>query len=262
MPGQPFRFREHRPADAVAPWVARYWEFHVHPGAPAVHHVPPDGCTSLLVSLIPGRPPSVVVSGPWIEPLALPIEVGARYVGIRFLPGAASAWFGVQAAAFVNQITPASTFLGAEAEALGALVVRHVETPALADALSEFLEALPAAPAAPDPVVQRAVACIVAEHGARPVAETAVRCGTSTRTLSRRFGRATGLTPKQFARIQRLRAAAFAMTRDTGTLSRIAAALGYADQAHLTHDAVTLLGLTPAMLRQMTAATQLDGVDP
>lgn len=79
--------------------------------------------------------------------------------------------------------------------------------------------------------------------------------GTSERTLLRHFRRATALTPKLYSRIQRLRFAAMEMVEQRPSLSRIASAGGYADQPHLTHDFVNLLGLTPGEMARVIDAT-------
>jgi AraC-like DNA-binding protein len=73
----------------------------------------------------------------------------------------------------------------------------------------------------------------------------------SERQLRRRFKAAVGLSPKALERV--LRFQRFLALVHTGGWSRLglartAAALGYADQAHLTRECVRLSGLPPAEL--------------
>lgn len=79
------------------------------------------------------------------------------------------------------------------------------------------------------------------------VAQIAAALGLSVRQLQRRFRDQTGLTPKHFARIGRLRRV-LAFLRDDArfeTLTDLAHDLGYSDQAHMNHDFKALTGLAP-----------------
>ena len=87
------------------------------------------------------------------------------------------------------------------------------------------------------------------------IADLAVALRISHRTLLRRFRAATALSPKQFARIRRLLAAAWRVVDGETTWSRIAAATGYADQPHLHHEVAALTGLRPDELGERIRST-------
>lgn len=108
-----FRFAESAPDHRLAPWLGRYWEFSVHDGAPPIHYVPPDGCTSLLVATGVGRTPVLVVTGPWLEPLPVPVRPGDQFWGVRLRPGAAGEFLGVDVATLRNNAMPVGQRLGA-----------------------------------------------------------------------------------------------------------------------------------------------------
>lgn len=75
--------------------------------------------------------------------------------------------------------------------------------------------------------------------------------GISDRQLRRRFHRFVGYGPKTLDRILRFRrlvSQSPAIRSGDGDLARLAAELGYADQAHMTRDCVALSGLTPGRL--------------
>jgi AraC-like DNA-binding protein len=83
------------------------------------------------------------------------------------------------------------------------------------------------------------------------VAALAVALGISDRQLRRRFHEAVGYGPKtldRVLRLQRLVARAPAVISGDEDLARVAADLGYADQAHLTRDCRRLTGMTPTAL--------------
>ena len=66
-----------------------------------------------------------------------------------------------------------------------------------------------------------------------------------------------GLSPKWLLQRRRLHDAVEALKAGRGTLAEVAADLGYADQAHFTHDFRTVTGMTPGeYLRDQPAQCQ------
>jgi AraC-like DNA-binding protein len=72
--------------------------------------------------------------------------------------------------------------------------------------------------------------------------------GWSPRRLIDRFRDHVGLPPKAAARVIRLDRAVFALRSGTPRIAEVAAACGYADQAHLGRELRTLGGITPREL--------------
>jgi AraC-like DNA-binding protein len=100
-------------------------------------------------------------------------------------------------------------------------------------ALEAFLLGLRAGRAhAPDPVAAAAADAIRRAHGLVRVADLARAAGLGRGRLEERFRRAVGAPPKRIAALVRLRRA-LALHRAGATLTRAAAAAGYADQSHL-----------------------------
>jgi AraC-like DNA-binding protein len=235
--------------------VLRYWEFRVQEGAPAEHRVPPDGCTSLLVASGPRRFPMLIASGPWLEPLTIPVWPADRFVGVRLQPGAAAPFLGVDPVTRSNTAAPQPTLFG---QPTGSLAAALAGAPTLAAAASvmdaAFLEVVPRLDP-PDPLVGRVVAALVQSRGAGRIAAIAAELAVSPRTLLRRFRAATGITPKQYARVVRFRLAAMELLDDPVRLSQVAAVGGYADQPHLTREWARLLGVTPGQLVELVRLT-------
>src|SRR5260370_40393552 len=82
--------------------------------------------------------------------------------------------------------------------------------------------------------------------GGVPVTEVSRDLGLLPRTLRRRFTAQVGLTPKRFARVQRMRR----LVRDLDGQAQadwaaVAAEHGYADQPHLADEFRELGGVTP-----------------
>jgi transcriptional regulator GlxA family with amidase domain len=97
-----------------------------------------------------------------------------------------------------------------------------------------------------DEKVAEAVKLIEATGGEMKIAELAAELELSTRQLQRRFKVNSGLTPKQFARARRIRAAAVHLVENSGSnWADRAAETGFADQAHLAHEFVSVTKRSP-----------------
>jgi AraC-like DNA-binding protein len=171
------------------------------------------------------------------------------FVGVRFRPGAAAAVLGLGGTELADARVGISVLWGrAEMERLE-LLLAAAESPRQA---ADVLEGAVAARVreAPDAAVEAVVAALGAGRAPVRVAALATWLGFSERQLRRRCIAALGYGPKTLDRIfrfQRFRALA-ARRRDLG-LAELAAAVGYADQPHLTRECVRLAAKTPAVLR-------------
>ncbi len=104
----------------------------------------------------------------------------------------------------------------------------------------------------PAPEVAEAWRLTVSGGGRLRVAEVARRVGWSPRHLTDRFRAETGLAPKEAARVVRFDRARRALAaRPRPDLAGLAAAAGYADQAHLAREWRAFTGLSP--LRWLSA---------
>lgn len=246
-------YTERAPPPDLAPFVDRFWWQTTRRAVPGrIHRVLPDGCVDILVHVDRGVAELV---GPMTGALAFPVGP-AQIVAVRFRPGTAAALARCALAALTDE--------HAELEALGlrgALVDRIADAarrdrrvgaaagpPAPITVLIAWLRGQ-LADRAPDPVTAHAVALLA--RGAR-VDATCAAVGVTRQHLARVFQREVGLTPKALARIARMQRATSAL--GTVPLARLAAELGYFDQAHLGNELHALAGATP---RELTAARPL-----
>ena len=249
-------YAEFLPGDALAPHVAAYWRFEVRPDAGGIlHTVPLTGGCILSVAVARG---GVILAGPRVTPLQVPIRSGDRFVGALFWPGGATPLFRRPASEVRDRVLMVSDLVGpAWSERLTAALSRVVGSSAtdldiasaLDSALSELLEGSPAL----DDKVMTMVLRIIQSDGGLPIAALAEGVGLSPRQLRRRFVEATGLTPKELVRIRRLRKAAVDATRARSIdWSDLAARRGFADQAHMTGEFKRLTGHTPVSFLRHT----------
>lgn len=104
-----------------------------------------------------------------------------------------------------------------------------------------------------DKVALVVAAAVERRSGNVRVSEIGARSGYCQRSLLQRFDDWVGLTPKQHARLARLRSVIARLAPDTDW-ALLAVAHGYCDQAHMIHEFQDLLGCSPtAFLAQRNA---------
>ena len=233
----------------------------------------PDGCLDLVVG-----DGGVFIAGPDTSAWSSVTRPNAELRGVRFTPGRASAVLGVAADELRDRRVSLDELWGHAGEVLAEQLLSGELTPAQAVASRLSAEVPP-----PDPAVAALIARL--DAGAARVAEAAAmltqpaqvaeaaamlalpgparvtRAGgpdvaaarvedpagsvtVSERRLRRRFVQAVGYGPATYLRVTRFQRAVALASRAPG-LAALAAAAGYADQAHLSRDCRALTGLTP-----------------
>ena len=94
-------------------------------------------------------------------------------------------------------------------------------------------------------LVNAIVEYVEGDPDVRRVRQVCAKFDIAERTLQRLLARRLGLHPKWLIQRRRLQEAAARLRTGPGDLARVAAELGYADQAHFTRDFRTVTGLTP-----------------
>lgn len=95
-----------------------------------------------------------------------------------------------------------------------------------------------------DSAMTAAVRMIKQTQGELRIAELARQCGLSQSALDRRFRRAVGVAPRRFASLVRLQTV-MRLQEAGATLTTIAHAAGYYDQAHFIKDFKRITGAAP-----------------
>jgi AraC-like DNA-binding protein len=242
-------YREIAPPKEISHLVLSFWEFAVKSEnrQPIIHEVFPDGCISILYY----RHQNLDVNTLFINALTLEIfktEVyaGDIFWGMRLSPAACAS---------VLRLNPAEVHPEAinDSEKFRHLTEGVLEKLAVCRDFEESIEiyeaqikTLELAPEDIDEKVAEAVRIIDANSGELKISEIARTVGLSIRQLERRFKKSAGLTPKQFARARRIRAAAVSVVEESEmNWAHRAVAMGFADQAHLIHEFSTLTGRSP-----------------
>jgi AraC-like DNA-binding protein len=202
----------------------------------------PDGCVDLI-----WRDGELLLAG--LDRTARPsgVTAGQRILGLRLRPGVAGAVLGMPANEVLDVHVRLEELLGREASELAE---RLGEGEGDEEAFGVLERAIGSqTKEAPDALVLAATRRL-GFPGSR-VDQLAESLGISDRQLRRRFHRAVGYGPKTLDRVLRFRrlvAQAGAVAAGESDLARVAADLGYADQAHMTRDCLRLSGMTPRSL--------------
>jgi transcriptional regulator GlxA family with amidase domain len=139
--------------------------------------------------------------------------------------------------------------MGDRACALDDQLRRAPSLPAAASLLAGAVQAWLPAAAAPDRLVEAAVATLRRSDAPHPVASLAGQLGVSERQLHRRFVAAVGYGPKLLHRILRFRRFLRLAAGATGDgVAALAQDAGYADHAHLVRDCQELASVPPTRL--------------
>jgi AraC-like DNA-binding protein len=243
----PQTFRERLPASPLRGLVSCVWVQQVGQSSPPyLHRTIPNGSTELVCPL--GSTISIV--GPQTGPTEESVTPGTVTIGLRLRPGVAQALLGLPASELVDLQVEASEIWGRSARTLDDRLAAAT-SPQAATALLEQELLRQAHNHAPlDPLALEAVPRLL--RRGTSIRSLAGSLYISERQLRRRLEAAVGIAPKPLQRVFRFqRFLALVQAGDTQpNLGRLAREAGYADQSHLSREAVRLAGRTPGTLLQ------------
>jgi AraC-like DNA-binding protein len=248
---------ERPPPEPFAEHVLALWTFDVDipEGESALHTMWPDGCVSLSIVANHGAPAAAHVIGPRLRALRAPMRRGLVVRGMRLWPDTAASVLGVDPIAVRDLTRPAAEVLGFSALSLARAVARAQDESELENVWGAWLAPRIAAAALPDPDVRLVVRRLIDSDGTCDIAAAAGEAGVSMRSIDRRFSAAVGLSPKQFARVRRVRAAIADIAAGERVVSVLARRAGLAPAA-FTREFRSVAGLAPQAL--MSELDQLE----
>lgn len=250
-------YEEHAVSPALSKVVACTWQHTSDDETLAA--VVPDACVDIVWD---GT--RLAIAGPDTRPVQHMLRTGTRIVGLRFATGAAGGLLGVPASAVRDASVELQQLWGDPARRLAERLDRasndgHAVAAmrALQDAVSERLRT---DGGQVDELVLAATRALrrgcqgsqgAQEARAPGISQLAAALGVSERQLRRRCDAAVGYGPKFLSRVLRFQALRQRMRSDPQlSLAQLASALGYVDQAHLTHEFGELSGSAPGRLRR------------
>jgi len=242
-------YREVAPSRDVSHLVFSFWEFTTsnEDFGSIQHEIFPDGCISLFYhrnEKFDLR--KLIFTGLNLESITAPVFPTDIYWGMRISPAAC---------ANVLQTNPADfrAIRMVEAEKFPHLTNGLLENLDVCENFDEavvvfenHLKELYFGQNFCDEKIAQALKLIEETGGEIKIAELAEQVNLSPRQLERRFKKSSGLSPKQFARTRRIRATAVDLVENNDmNWANRAAEMGFADQAHLTHEFVAVTKRSP-----------------
>jgi AraC-like DNA-binding protein len=167
-------------------------------------------------------------------------------IGTKFRPGAFSGFLPGPVSALADRVLPVAEAFGAD----GARLERELaDTPTVRATIEAITDLLRERRPPPDPrrtLVSEVVAAMREAAPGTRVSDVAGRFGVAPRTLQRLFAVHVGVGPKRVLQRFRHQQAADRLAGADGGLARLAAELGYFDQAHFVHDFRAATGRLPS----------------
>jgi AraC-like DNA-binding protein len=237
--------RRYRELGVLGQYVERYWSvrWDLPEGTAYESVVIPHPCVNLSFMPVIGAE----LHGPGLAVSRHPLTGGGRVFGVKFRPGGFTAFSRLEASALADWSASAAAMLGPEVDELNAIILGGSDAAAI-HVVSRYLTAR--LPERPDPRYGRLLAVVRAmleDRSVTRVDQVAARFAMSPKTLQRLFQDYVGLGPKTLIRRYRLHDAADRLAEDPSVdLARLAAELGWSDQAHFTHDFKDLIGSPPS----------------
>ncbi len=248
------QYREAAAQSDLVPFVLCYWEFAVPRSAESSfeHNVFPDGCVALLYRRSQATPVGTLrVAGPTLKSRTVPVWPGDTFWGVRLQPTACEALIGCAPSTVRDQALEASEVSPHLAECLRPELDPCATFDHAIEAYARVFRSLQPLPGAIDQEIAAAARAIARSGGMPRISEVAAAVGIGMRQFERRFQRAVGLTPKEFARARRMRATAVAITRAQNVnWAELAVEIGFADQPHLGHEMRTVTGRSPGLFEK------------
>ncbi|HEU4538412.1 MAG TPA: DUF6597 domain-containing transcriptional factor [Polyangiaceae bacterium] len=185
-----------------------------------------------------------VLCGGRARPLVIGTSVLEATMGVHFKPGGARPFFDVPVGELEDRVFSLGSVWGARGAGLRD---RLLEAPTDAERVALLERALlerARGPLATLPPIRAALDAFE-DPGLASVADVRDRLDLSPKRLLQLFYDEVGLTPKAYWRVRRFRAALARLDRKGASGAAVAAALGYADQAHFIRECRALSGGCP-----------------
>jgi AraC-like DNA-binding protein len=233
------------PSPELAAFVHHYWSLHWELRTPFTGEALPHPAARIVLEERDGVC-RAEVEGVCTSRSAKQRSGSGQVFGVQFRAAAFQPLLGAPMQSLTNRVVPAADVLGCEVDAWARATLLEPTLEAKIARTEAFLQSrLPDLP----PEVERLrdlVERIAFDRALCRVEHVADVLGVDVRTLQRRFRRFVGAHPKWVIKGFRLHEAAEQLrAAQPPTLAALAAALGYADQAHFARDFRLVMGRTP-----------------
>jgi AraC-like DNA-binding protein len=247
-----FTLGRHEPSADLEPWVDRHWTvtWDLKAGEQFEQEVLPHPAVQLAFEAH-----CATVHGIGTRRFVARLEGAGRVVGVKFLPGAFTAFSARPMADLVDRVLPLADVFGDPARAIGEQIAAEPDVALAIERIEGLLRSFSPQRDDSAELVARLVAFVRGERSITRSEALARHAGLSQRSLQRLFERYLGLGPKWIICRARVQEAADRVAAGQAVdWAALAVELGYHDQAHLIHEFKAQVGFTPAIYAERCAA--------
>jgi AraC-like DNA-binding protein len=242
-----------KPPEHLAEYIRFFWV--LESDVPYQHHAVADGHAEMIfhysgtfTEVIHGREESSWISGVQAQSQrsrTFQTGTGFGIFGVYLYPYMLSTLFNIPAHVLSNEMPDLQTLLGSEGRELEEKIMLVDNHQARVKILSEFIEKKIIQRNSPLDKMSIAIRHTLERDGQVSVQHMANDFGLSVRQFERSFKKYSGFSPKLYTRIVRFSNAVKTYRTKDVSLTTIAYACGYYDQAHFNEDFKTFAGVTP-----------------
>ena len=257
---QPY-FAYYTPRGLLSEFVALFWHWRGHTAPRSTERLMPMATMELVVRLGGGKRGGGV-AGPHSEVFFLERTATDELVGVHFKPGGALPFLGLPAGDLHNRsVALDELWDGRDAERIVARLYEAPTSQAKFALLERTLLEIAFRPLARNPAATFALVELKRDSSVRSSADVARELRMSQRRFIQIFRNEIGLTPKLYARIERLQAVLRRIELlDDVDWADVASSCGYFDQSHFIHDFREFTGLRPSEYLGLRIAGQRNHV--
>ncbi len=245
-----FNFARHAPSPEISAYVEHFWVVTwTDLAEPYEQRIVSHPTVNMTIAQDFHRIAGVIKGG-----FSYTMRGSGRVLGTRFRPGGFRPLLGGPVSELTDRFVEIGEMYGTAGATMVEQVLAEPDPRAAIGLIERFLLSL--APEQ-DPLVEEVAALVAMAEGdvsMTRVDELATLSGRSVRSLQRLFRDYVGIGPKWVIRRFRLHEAAERVSQGFD-LARLAAELGYTDQAHLTRDFTAAVGMPPAAYARRSSQT-------
>lgn len=250
-------YQEFKPAEALSGFVKCYYLYETT--GTFEDKAFATGCVELMFNIGEAKSqtlvdnsfvtaPPVELWGQIIKPLSFKLQGKNRMFGIRFFSHAASCFLNEDMTQLNNRVSNGADVAGKDMLELHARLCDSESMQEKIEIVNRLLLSKLKRFKHPDKISLISSAMTEMKNGSfhDTIENVALRHGISSRYLQKLFLQHTGITPKLFIKINRFQKSLKLISGQNSSLTDIAYACGYFDQAHFIRDYKSFTGYTPS----------------
>ena len=251
MSGGTMHHSRRKPARELAGLIAHYWiiDWDLRGCEPHVAESVPHPNVHLVF-----QREGSIVCGVQTHKFSVVLEGKSRVFGVKFRPGGFRPFFNAPVSTLARRIVPANRIFNDALKPLERIVLSDCSEKQKVEAANKlFLDRMP--PQDDDALLAGRIAdLILNDPEIKTVDDLARATALGKRSLQRLFSEYVGASPKWVIRRYRLHELVEKLNSGAKLeLARLAADLGYFDQAHLINDFRAMTGFSPSQYRKIIA---------